>query len=187
MAKDSQQSYESAGSPSVGEPAFVVIGKLHRPHGVHGELVMQVLTEYPERIKPGIEVYVGDERLPMRVRNCRGHQQGLLVAFEGCNDPEGAGIYRNKMVAIDTSSIPDLPEGEYYHHQLLGLQVELEGGEPLGLITGILETGANDVCVVRMENGREVLIPMIEDTILKIELKTHKIIVRLMPGLLTEK
>ncbi len=187
MTKGSQPSREPAGSPIVGEPAFVVIGKLHRPHGVQGDLVMQVLTEYPERIKPGLVVYIGDEHQPVRIRSCREAQHGLLIAFEGCNDPECAGVYRNSLVSIDTSSIPELPEGDYYHHQIIGLRVILESGEPLGMITGILETGSNDVCVVRMENGRDVLIPMIEAVIVKVELASSEMIVRLMPGLLPEK
>lgn len=186
MGKGSETSYEPAGSPKLGEPAFVVIGKLLRPHGLHGELLMQVLTDYPERIKPGQEVYIGDEHQVMHIRHCRGHHTGLLIAFEGCNDPESAGTHRNRMVSVEASSIPELPEGEYYHHQMIGLQVFLENGEPLGTVTGILETGANDVCVVRRENGQEMLIPMIEAVIVKIQLASSEMIVRLMPGLLPD-
>jgi len=165
---------------------FVVIGKLRRPHGVHGTMLMEVLTDYPERIQPGLAVFVGEEHRAMQVSSRRQHAEGLLVGLEGCDTPELAGAFRNSLVFVERDAIPELPEGEYYHHQILGLRAVLESGASLGVVTGILETGANDVCVVRMEDGKEILLPMIEAVVLKIEPAKKEMLVRLLPGLLGE-
>jgi len=147
---------------------------------------MEVLTDYPERILPGRLVFIGADYQPRQIRNCRRHKEGLLIAFEGCADLECVGIFRNWLVYTNTDTIPELPEGEYYHHQVIGMRAILESGEPLGVVTGILETGANDICVVRMGNGKEVLLPVIDTVIAKIELAKKQIIVRLIPGLLPD-
>src|SRR3990172_1694084 len=185
-AKGSQRSQEPAGSPEVGEPAFVVIGKLRRPHGLLGEIFMEVLTDFPERIQPGMVVFIDEDHQPERIRNCRRHKEGLLIAFEGCGGPECAGVFRNRMVYIETDTIPDLPEGEYYHHQIIGMRAVLESGEHFGVVTVIFESGAHDICVVRMENGEEVLLPVIDAVIPEVELAKKQIVVRLMPGLLPD-
>lgn len=186
MGKGAHPSQEPAGSPKVGEPAFVVIGKLHRPHGLRGELVMQVLTDYPERIKHGMAVFIGEERMPVQVRSSRGHKDGLLVAFEGYDNPDIVGAFRNWFVYVDSKTLPELPEGDYYHHQIIGLQIVSDDGKHLGVATGILETGANDICVVRLLNGREALLPMIDEVIVSVNLVEGKMIVHLMPGLVSD-
>jgi 16S rRNA processing protein RimM len=93
---------------------------------------------------------------------------------------------RNLLVYVPTADRPQLEEGEYYHHQLLGLQVIDEAGNTLGTIMRIHETGANDVYVVQAESGAELLIPAIESVILNIDLEHHQLHIRLLPGLLPE-
>jgi 16S rRNA processing protein RimM len=79
-----------------------------------------------------------------------------------------------------------LPDGDYYHHQVIGLDVVSETGRLLGKVTEILETGANDVLVVRSEAGREILLPMIEAVVREISLQDKQIHVHLIPGILDE-
>lgn len=177
---------QPTGSPSTGGPVFLVIGKLRRPHGVRGEIVMDLVTDFPERIQPGLFVYVGDERRRLRIRKRRGYEHGLLVSLDGYNDPEAVGELRNALVYVRTDEIPELPEGEYYHHQLLGLRAVTEGGDVLGTISEILTTGANDVCVVKSQGGPEILLPMIDQVFLAIDLQAGEVRVRLLPGLAPE-
>src|SRR5689334_6929430 len=87
-----------SGSPSSGEPEYLVVGSLRRPHGVRGEMVMQVLTDFPERLQPGTKVYVGDSHRSLALAGARFHNEGLLVRFEGIDSPEEAGRYRNQPV-----------------------------------------------------------------------------------------
>jgi len=177
----------AAGSPLPGEPAFLAIGKLRHAHGVRGEMLMEVLTDFPERLKPGTLLYVGSEHRLLRLLKFRGHREGLLVLFEGYSTPEGVGELRNQIVYVSAADRPSLPEGEYYHHQLIGLRVFSDTQLSLGTVAEILETGATDVLVVRPELGPEVLIPLAEAFIQKIDLVQGMITVHVIPGMLSEE
>jgi 16S rRNA processing protein RimM len=87
---------------------------------------------------------------------------------------------------VPTADRPPLPEGEYYHHQLIGLKVVNEQGDVLGKVKEILATGANDVYIVRPEIGKEILIPAVDEFILAVNLERGELRVRLAPGLLPE-
>jgi 16S rRNA processing protein RimM len=180
------ESKQAAGSPETGEPVFLVVGKLHRPHGVRGEIILEVMTDFPERLRRGVTVYLGPERTPHTLRSRRNHSQGLIVSFAEYPDRDTAASLRNQMVYVRADDRPDLPEGEYYHHQILGLQVLTETDDVLGKVTDILETGSNDVYVIRPERGPEILLPVLESVILSVDLERGEIRVRLMPGLLAE-
>ncbi len=176
---------QPTGSSSTGEPEFLVVGRLHRPHGVRGEIVMEVVTDFPERLKPGMLVFVGEDHQPQQVASLRPHDLALIVSFSGFNTPEDIGRLRNHTVYVRTADRPALAEGEYYHHQILGLKVIEEDGNALGFLTDILETGANDVYIVQPEGGgREILLPAISDVVREIDLEQGTMTVRLLPGLL---
>ena len=181
------QDDNSSGSSFPGEPEFLVVGKLGKPHGVHGEIVMDVYTEFPERLKPGVEVYIGERHLPLKITKVRPHVRGSLISFYDYQSREEVAVLRNSLVQVPTADRPELPPGDYYHHQLLGLQVIEENDTRLGRITAIIETGANDVYVVKNEDGAEVLIPAIESVVLDIDLEQNQIRVHLLPGLLPGK
>jgi 16S rRNA processing protein RimM len=174
---------QPAGSPQSGEPEFLVIGKLRAPHGLRGELLMDVLTDFPERIKPGREVYIGDDHRPLKVRSRRPASKGLLIGFDGYDTPEAAGELRNQNVFVATSGLPALPEGEYYHHQLIGLRVVSDTGEELGRLAEILDTSANDVYIIRPAEGPDLLLPAIDPVIVNIDLEQQTITVHLLPGM----
>ncbi len=177
----------AAGSPEPGEPAFLEIGKVRRPHGVGGDVLVEVYTDFPERLQPRAEVFLGKDRLPLTIRSRRLHNDGLLLAFEKYTTPEQVGKFRNQILYSITKKAPKLPKGEYYLYQLMGLRVETDTGEALGSITDILETGANDVYEVTDGAGREVLLPATEEVILEINLEKQLMRVHLLPGLLGEE
>lgn len=174
---------KETGSLILGEPVFVVVGKLRRPHGVKGETLVSVLTDFPERLQPGTQLFLGEKHEPVTIRSRREHNKGLLLAFEEFASREALANVRNAMLYVRSADRPDLEEGEYYHHQLIGLPVVAEDGTQLGRLAEILETGANDVYVVRSEAGRETLLPAIHDVILRVDLKAQRMTVRLLPGL----
>ena len=173
-----------AGSPPAGEPEFLVVGKLRHPHGVRGEILLEVITDFPERLQPGVTVLVGEEHQPLRILSRRGHNKGLLVRFNEYTTPETVGVLRNSLVYVTTSDRPPLPEGEYYHHQLLWLRVLDDDGHDLGRIIEILSTGANDIYVVRGESGPDILLPAIDAVIREIDLENGLIHAHLLPGLI---
>jgi 16S rRNA processing protein RimM len=172
------------GSPPDGEPEYLVVGFLRRPHGVKGEILMDVHTDFPERLKTGMTLFVGDQYQPMVVANRRPHASGMLVRFRGIKSPDDAGLYRNTWVYVPTANRPPLPEGEYYHHQLIGLNVVTDENRDLGVLVDIIETGANDVYIVRDPDGNETLLPAIPLVILDVKLADHQMRVHLLDGLI---
>ena len=169
-----------------GEPVFLVIGKLRRPHGVRGEMIMDILTDFPERLKAGMTVFVGEEHKPFKVKTWREHQKGLLTSFVDFTTPEAVGILRNQLVYVKTSELPALPKGEYYHHQVIGLRVVDESGVELGKVTDVITTGANDVFVIRQEGGVEFLLPVVDEMVLNIDLERGEVCARPLPGLIPD-
>jgi 16S rRNA processing protein RimM len=180
-------SVQHSGSPQTGEPVFLAVGKLRHPHGVRGEILMDVLTDFPERIQRGVTLLIGEEHLPLRVMSSRWHRSKLLLTFEGYDTPETVGVFRNQIVFVRTEETSELPEGEFYQHQLLGLQAFTTQGKLLGSVIDILETGANDVFVIQGESGPEILIPYVDDIVPEVNLKTRRLIIQPIPGLLPDE
>ncbi len=171
-----------------GEPEFLAVGKILRPHGVRGEMRFAMWTDFPERLSAGVRVYLGKDHHPAQIKSLRGHESEPLIAFEEFKDREEVGSLRNQVVYVRTADLPPLPEDEIYLHQLIGLRViRDDDASLLGTIAEILETGANDVWVVRRDNGPDLLIPDVESVVLKIDLGRAEIRVRLLPGLLPEE
>ncbi len=167
------------GSPAPGEPDFVIVGQLRKPHGVKGEILMETLTDFPQRLRAGKTVYLGENHEPIEIKTRRAVAKGLLLSFDGYDDCDKVAVLTNKGVFVRTDSLPPLPEGEYYHHQLIGLSVVDEAGVNLGQVVEIIETGANDVYVVRSAEGKEILLPVIPEVILRIDLAAASMQVRL--------
>ncbi len=165
------------GSPGKDEPVFLAVGRLRHAHGVKGEISMDVLTDFPERLSNGKVVYMGDEHLPLTITSVRGKNQLLLLSFDGYGDCDLVNQFRNQLLYVCAENLPPLPEGEYYFHQLQGLNVVDEAGVRLGILDEILETGANDVYVVHSSDGKEILLPVIASVVLKVDLEKGEMVV----------
>lgn len=172
VPKDPQQ---GTGSPEPGEPVFVVVGKLRRPHGIKGEMLMDVLTDFPDRLRRSQTVFVGEGHEPQVIASLRWQDRAILVAFDGFEDVDAVGVLRNQFVYRKVADLPRLPEGEYYFHELIGLRVVDEQGQELGILSEILETGANDVYLVKGQDGEEILLPVLESVILSVDLEKREI------------
>jgi 16S rRNA processing protein RimM len=170
------------GSPK-GESVYLAIGFLRRPHGVQGEIIMDLHTDFPERIKAGRKIYIGDKYESATFAGVRTHGDGMLVKLKGYETPEAAGRFRNQWVYVKAKEVPALPEGQYYKYELIGLDVIDDHGNALGKVIEILETGANDVYVVKNEAGKEILLPAIPPVILEIQMESRQMKVHLLDGL----
>jgi len=162
---------------------FLVVGRIGKPHGVLGEVRIKILTDFPERLVIGKKVYVGESREPRTIDGLRGGGDKLILALSGVADRVEAGLLRSNFVYVHLSEVPELPEGEFYSHELIGLELHTEAGEALGRVREILYTGANDVLIVVDEAGNELLLPAIDDVLLSIDLEANRALVRLLPGL----
>ncbi len=183
MTRRTSPASAGSGSPT-GESVFLTVGFIRRPHGVRGEMIMDIHTDFPERLKPGTKVYVGEEHKPMTIASARPHGTGMLVGLRGLTTPELAGQLRNTYVYVPAKDRPPLPDGKLYQHQILGMSVVTDDGKNLGKLTDIISTGANDVYVVTAEDGKEVLLPAIKDVILGYDVPNSEIKVHLLDGLL---
>jgi 16S rRNA processing protein RimM len=110
------------GSPD-GEPVYLVVGFLRRAHGVHGEMIMDLHTDFPERLRSGRKLLVGDERKVMTLSGVRPHAKGVLVTFKGIETPEDAGQLRNQWVYVRATDVPALPEGKIINMSFLDLEL----------------------------------------------------------------
>ncbi len=156
-----------------------------RPHGVRGEVRVEILTDYPERLPDHRVLYLGPEPRPYPVEGVRFHQGVALIKLAGCDDRNAAELLRGQWVQIPVEEAVPLEEDEYYHFQLVGVEVVTDGGETLGRVAEVLDTGANDVYVVRGPRG-EVLIPAIEEVVRELDLAARRMVVTILPGLLGE-
>lgn len=171
------------GSQKFSEPVYLVIGHLRKPHGIAGEIAMQVLTDFPERLKKGKKVFLGDTHIPIRITNIRWKQDLILLSLEGYTSREKVAELTNLDVYVTSRGLPSLPEGQYYHHELIGLNV-FQDDKMLGIISEILITGANDVYIVKKLDGSEILLPAIESVIKQIDLVAKTMQVFIPNGLL---
>lgn len=178
------KSNPNTGLSSSDEPVFVVIGKFRKPHGIRGEIRMTVLTDFPDLIEIGQTVYVGENHQAYKIKNTRWHGGDLLVSLEELPDRTAVEIFRNITVYMKSDDIPAPAEGEYYLHQLVGIDVVTDQGENLGVIREVILTGANDVYLVDSPQGREILLPATEEVVLDIDLDAGTILVHILPGLL---
>lgn len=170
-------------------PQYLVVGEVLRPHGVTGELRIRVLTAYPERLPELKTLYLGrsPEALdikPYTLHSVRFHQGYALLRLKGIDTREKADRLRQQVVMVSIEDAVPLDEGEVYLYQLIGMTVELDDGQVLGTLTDVLETGANDVYIVDSPQYGEVLIPATDETILKTDVETRRMTVRLPEGLL---
>ena len=173
------------GSSSNGEPVYLNVGFLRRPHGVRGEIMLEIQTEQPQIFVPEAKFYLGEEYLPHIIASSRPHKKGILLSFDGIQDRDEIGDFRNTHVYAKISDLPTLDEDDFYGHEIIGLEViEDETGDSLGKIKEIIKTGANDVYVVTQESGNEILLPAIPEVVLDIDLAEGQMSVFLLDGLI---
>lgn len=168
------------GSPQRSEPAFLALGKLRRAHGVLGEIPLEIYTKMLELLTPGALVYVGENHQPLTIEKTRWKTDLLLIRFEGIQDRAVVSELTNELVYVKTSQLPPLPEGDFYYHEIIGLKVYESDGQYLGVLIEALETGANDVYLIRNDKDQEVLIPATDEMILEIDPHQGKMLVAKM-------
>lgn len=161
-----------------------VIGRITAVFGIKGWLKVYSYTDPIDGIlnyRHWTAVFEG-KRIPLELEEGRRQGPGIVVRLKGIDDRDIAKTYCGADIVVPQSSLPDLPEGEFYWYQLEGLRVETVDGENLGTVGHLLETGANDVLVVKPSttsiDQKERLIPYLPDKVVKsIELASGLIVV----------
>ena len=165
---------------------LLLMGKVVRPHGIEGALRIKSYAQSEESFLNAGTVFLRSspgETREYAVASVRPHKNILLIKLEGLNTLEEAETYRGAAILIKRDSLPREGDGEYFWHELIGLEVYLSGGDYVGILKHILPTGSNDIYVVQ-EGRSEVLIPAIHEVVKEIDLINNRMIISEVEGLL---
>ncbi|MCJ7652627.1 MAG: ribosome maturation factor RimM [Actinobacteria bacterium] len=169
-----------------GEGELLVVGRISRPHGLRGAVIVEGISDWPERFSRGARLLLkaGSPRLEeVTIESCSPHQGRLLVSLSGLTDRESADRLRGGLLLIPAGEAVPLGEGEYWIHDLVGMSVVREEGGALGVVTGFVEGAAQDLLVVEDADKREFDIPFVGEFIKKVDREASTITVRVIEGL----
>lgn len=155
------------------KPTLVTVGLITKPHNLTGLVRVFPITDYPERFKDRRELLMehkGRVEL-LEIEKVTFASNYLVVQFKGIDSIEKAEELRGAYLKVPETQLAPLNEDSYYIYQLIGLCVKDTHGTPVGKLTDVLQTGANDVYVVHSEAGTELLIPALKQVVKKIDLK----------------
>jgi 16S rRNA processing protein RimM len=165
----------------------LVVGRIGRPHGIRGEVTVEVRTDSPEvRFAPGSVLLTEPARLgPLTVAAARWHSGRLLLHVAGVSDRTGAEALRGIVLSaeVDDDQVPEDPE-EFFDHQLRGLAAVTVEGEPLGVVGDVVHLPGQDLLSVTRPEGREVLVPFVAEFVPEIDVPGGRIVLALPLGLL---
>lgn len=165
------------------------VGKIVNTHGIQGEVRIISKTDFAEeRYEIGNKLYVffsdKPEPLEVIVKSHRVHKNFDLIRFEGYENVNEVERFKGAELKVPESQLSELSENEYYFHEIIGCSVKTEDGESIGVVKEILTPGANDVWVVKGDNGKEILIPYIDQIVKEVMVNEKMIIITLMKGLM---
>ena len=153
------------------EAAWLAVGRVRRPHGVKGEVSVETVTDFPERLAPGVEVGFGQESPEFHkvVHTVRFHKGGWLVSFVDIRDRSEVEGWRGLWVFLPAQERSQLPENYYYEHELVGCRCRRADGTTLGEVTN-LQTGRGGALLVVAADRGEVLVPFVSPIVVKVDL-----------------
>lgn len=160
----------------------IKIGKIVKTVGLKGEVKVYNYSDSIEIYETIESIYVED-RLTV-IENVRAQKNMVILKLEGADDRNAAEALRGKELYITEDDLPELPEGQYYVRDLIGMSVTEEDGNLLGHVTDVLQNTAQDIFEVESENGKKLLIPKVDQFVLDIDAEKREITVRLIEGML---
>ena len=170
---------------------LVIVGRIRRPHGVRGEVLIELLTDEPDAVyASGRRVFAGtvdgpmdDEAPVLTVVETRPFKDGLLVRFEEIPDRTQAELWNGRLLLVPEDELTPLEEGEVYQHELKGMTVELSSGEVVGTVADVFEVPQGLLLDVARERGT-VLVPFSGEIILDVDRERRVVRIDPPPGLL---
>ena len=153
---------------------FVVVGKILGAYGVRGWVKLASFTVPEDNIGAYQPWFV--DGAPVTVTDLRAHGAGFVARINGCADRDLASAMAGREISVPAAMLPALEDGDYYWREMVGIEVVNPAGERLGIIEGLLATGANDVLVVRADDGRETLIPFIAQVVGEVDVARRRLV-----------
>jgi 16S rRNA processing protein RimM len=170
-------------------PARVTVGRVLRPHGVQGDVVVEVLSDVPGRLDPGSRLIATRGKEPERtltVASSQAHKTGARVRFQGVEGRDGAESLRNLSLEVERSAVPAAEPGTYYYYELLGCRC-YDGERDLGTVVDLEEDGGGLLLIAELigdYGAQRVPVPFVEKFLREVDVARGRIVVDLPPGLL---
>jgi 16S rRNA processing protein RimM len=170
---------------------LVIVGRVRRPHGVHGELLIEVMTNEPDAVYASgrrvfggtVEGDAGDDAPVLTVTDTRPFKDGLLVRFREISDRTQAAMWNGRHLLVPEDELVPLAEGQVYVHELKGMTVELSSGERVGMVTDVFEVPQGLLLDVARDRGA-VLVPFSGDIVTAVDRERRVVRIDPPPGLL---
>jgi 16S rRNA processing protein RimM len=169
------------------ESDWITVGQVVGAFGVHGEIKVDPFTSFPDRFAETQTLYAGARYTPYTVLGAHWHKRHVLLQLAGIDDMDAAERLRGQALYIPSSEIHELPDGQFYLHDVIGLQVHSVDGRHLGSVKDIVQTGGTDLFVVeRTGSNREMLLPAVREFIKSVDVASGVMTVDPIPGLLDD-
>ena len=167
---------------------FFQIGIITSTHSIGGEVKVYPTTDDPKRFQRLKEVILdtGKERKPLEIQSVKFFKQFVILKFKGLDNISDVERFRKCSLLVPRENAVPLARDEYFIADLEGLQVRNEDGTTIGVLNSVLETGANDVYVIGLSDGRELLLPAIKQCVLEVDVEAGYIRIHILEGLLDE-
>lgn len=161
------------------------VGVITTTHGVRGEVKVFPTTDDPARFKKlkNVILDTGKEKINLEVAGVKFFKNMVILKFKGIDDINDVEKYRKKSLYVTRENAVKLKKNEYFIADLIGLKVESDEGEDLGILSDVLQTGANDVYVLSKEGEDDILLPAIKECVKEVDIENGTILVHLLPGL----
>lgn len=165
---------------------YLEIGQIVNTNGLKGTLKVKPLTDDITRFEDLEKVYIGKAKdlVEFRIQEVKYNKNMVLLKLEGIDDINEAEKYRNFYIKISRNDAVELEDDSYFIVDIIGSEVYTESQELLGKVVDVFSTGSNDVYTVKNSEGKEILLPAIQDVIKDVDIKNKKIIVHLLEGLI---
>ncbi len=167
----------------------VVVGRLGRPHGVHGEISVEVRTDDPEnRFAIGAKITVKENNKKLTVASTRWHLSRLLIKFEEIQDRTQVDAVRGKLLVVEVDpNEAALGNNEFYEFQLIDLDVFNTNNEKLGVVKEVLPGSAQALIVVKTLDNKEVMVPFVNQLVPEVDIKNKRVVMNPPSGLFDEE
>jgi 16S rRNA processing protein RimM len=167
----------------------LVVGRVGRPHGLRGDVTVEVRTDDPDQRFAAGAVLAADpaDRGPLTVSVSRWHSSRLVVRFDGCDTREDAEALRGTVLAIDSAELAPLADPqEHYDHDLIGLRVVTVSGDHVGTVRDVLHHGQDLLVIDGLEprSGAEILVPFVASLVPEVDVAAGRLVIDPPPGLL---
>ena len=165
-----------------------MVGRVAKPHGVHGDLLVDIITDFPERLEDGVRIGVGDDESRLEfydTHRVRYHKGRWLLSIKGIRDRAAVEGLRGKYLFLPEQSLEQLPEGYYYEHHLVGLVCRGDNGTVYGEVAGV-DPGIGQTRLLVRRGRREYLVPFVPEIVRSVDLEGGFVLLDPPPGLLDD-